>query len=53
MSAARSVVRSNRKCKVGTVWMCRRLNKPLRKKPAACVKAARVVVARAAQVEAA
>ena len=34
-SAARSGVRSNTKCKVGTVWMCNRLNKAARKKPAA------------------
>ena len=30
-SAARSVVRSNLKCSVGTVWICRRLNRPLRR----------------------
>jgi hypothetical protein len=38
MSAARSVVRSNTKCSVGTVWMCRRLNRPARRKPAAAFK---------------
>ena len=30
-SAARSVVRSKWKCSVGTVWICRRLNRPLRR----------------------
>jgi hypothetical protein len=38
ISAARSVVRSNTKCSVGTVWMCRRLNSPLRRNPAAAFK---------------
>ena len=35
ISAARSVVRSKIKCKVGTVWICKRLNNPARKNPAA------------------
>jgi hypothetical protein len=39
-SAARSVVRSKWKCSVGTVWIDRRLKRPLRRKPAASFSAA-------------